>query len=363
MPLKLAGLIAVFSILSSAVVAQERPSSPDGIRLPMNVGGRTLRRMEGGTEQWVYQWPGVYFEARFKGDVVSLRFDDATSNFNVLVDNRTVRLLEKPGKITVVLDGLGAGIHSVRLEKRSETQASPAAFAGFFVAQKSDALPPPQPTRRIEFIGDSLTVGYGNTATSIQCTAEQAFEATDTQEAFGPLVAKFFHADYQVNAFSGIGLVRNYAGGQWSVGHLPDLWPRVLFGDSTPAPQWNPQVIVMGIGFNDFSPPFGTNEAWPTQEAMAADYERTYVDFVKRLKRTNPKALIVITWTKYYPPGYARSVQNVIDKLAAEGVSGIEPMVFPALQSTGCDQHPDARDDANIAAALEAVISAHPQVW
>lgn len=55
-------------------------------RLQMNVGGRTLERTTRGGEEWVYQWPGIYFESHFKGNRVEMRFDDPNNNFNVLVD-------------------------------------------------------------------------------------------------------------------------------------------------------------------------------------------------------------------------------------------------------------------------------------
>jgi lysophospholipase L1-like esterase len=355
------GVLAGLSLLCGHALAQD--TSGAQTPLEMNIGGRTLQRTTGGHPEWAYQWPGIYFESRFKGDAVSLRFDDAASNFNVVVDGRPLKLVQKPGATTLDLTGLGPGAHSVRLEKRSETTSNVGAFAGFFVKSKANALPPQVSGRRIEFIGDSLTVGYGNTSTSIQCTGAQAFETTDTQSAFGPILAKRLNAEYQVNAYSGLGLVRNFANGQWSVGHLPNLLPRILYADDTPAPAWHPQVIVINIGFNDFSPPFVPTETWKTADDLTADYEKTYVDMVKALRRADPAALVIVTWTQYYPPGFAKSSQHILDTLAAQGITNVDHLVYPTLKSTGCDQHPDAQDDIAIAAALETVIAAHPQVW
>ena len=55
-------------------------------------------------------------------------------------------------------------------------------------------------------------------------------DTTDTQQAFGPLLAKRLDADYRVNAFSGHGIVRNYDGN--SPGDsLPKRYSRAIPGE------------------------------------------------------------------------------------------------------------------------------------
>ena len=45
------------------------------------------------------------------------------------------------------------------------------------------------------------------------------------------------------------------------------LYPRALFDDPTPDDTpWEPQIIVIGIGGNDFSSPIRPDEPWGTQE-------------------------------------------------------------------------------------------------
>ncbi len=354
----------LFGLFLAALALPLAAQSDERTRLDMLIGGRTLRVTREEREAWAYQWPAIYFAARFRGDDVAFGFDDPNNNFNVLIDGRNVALLKKPGTGSFAFHDLGPGEHTIRIEKRSETQYAVGAFKGFFVPEKANALPAAVATRAIEFIGDSLTVGYGNTSTAMQCTPEEVFETTDSQQSFGPLVAKHFAATYQVNAFSGLGMVRNYGGREHPKYRMPMLYPRALFDDPTPDDSpWHPQIIVIGIGGNDFSTPLGPDEPWATKKALAADYEKTYVAFMKELRAKNPKALLLMTWTSDHGADYPASARRVLGKLRADGVKRVDSMVYPKLERTGCDSHPNLHDDETIAALLEAYIEARPDIW
>jgi lysophospholipase L1-like esterase len=330
--------------------------SPIGI-LPMHIGGKVRKDKVG----YSYQWPGVYFEATFQSPFVNLLFDDSANNFNVIVDGKPVMIVRKPGHRTISIGAEGPGPHTIRLEKRSETQDATGHFQGFLA---EPAAPAPIRTRQIEFIGDSLIVGYGNTSAFKDCTPDDIFETTDAQEGFGPLTAKHFDADYQINAFSGLGMVRNYDGREHARYHMPMLYPRAIFDDPQPAfePGWHPQAIVVGIGGNDFSTDLHAGEPWATPEALAADYQKTYVAFVQRLRADNPTAQIILFWHDDNAT-YAANAQKVFDALRASGMTNIDSLVLPKLADTGCNGHPNIRDDARIAGLLIAWFDAHPQVW
>src|SRR6185312_14756892 len=108
---------------------------------------------------------------------------------------------------------------------------------------------------QIEFIGDSHTVGYGNTSRTRECTQDDVWKTTDNSQSFGPLIAGHYAADYQINAISGRGIVRNYNGTPGDT--LPVAYPYVLFDkkEEYSDPHWKPQIIVISLGTNDFSTP------------------------------------------------------------------------------------------------------------
>ena len=326
--------------------------------LPVHVGGRVHQDSTG----YSYQWPGVYFEAAFRSSTVALSFDDSANNFNVIIDGKLVMVVHKPGHRSIDVDALGAGPHTIRVEKRSETQYATGRFLGFTGAYATPVQPR---VRQVEFIGDSLTVGYGNTSAFTQCTPEEIFETTDAQEGFAALTARHFDADYQINAFSGLGMVRNYDGREHAKYHMPMLYPRAIFDDPTPAvePDWHPQVIFISIGGNDFSTPVRADEPWKTTDAMAADYAKTYEAFVEHLRAANPKAEIIMFWHTEDDNAYGPTAQKVFDSLKAAGMTHIDSMTLPKLADTGCNGHPNIRDDAKVADQFVAWLDAHPQVW
>jgi lysophospholipase L1-like esterase len=343
--------VAVAAALASPVLADTR--------LDTYVGGRTLKDATG----WQYQWPAVYFESRFTGDAVTLKFDDPSNNLNVVVDGRIVAIVKKPGRTEYRLDRLGAGEHTIRLEKRSETQYATGRFEGFFVPEKTAALAAPAYPRQIEFIGDSLTVGYGNTSPYNDCTPEEVFETTDAQQGFGPLVAKHFKAAYRINAFSGLGMVRNYGGFEHSKYRMPMLYPRAIFDDPTSASRdgWKPQIIITGIGGNDFSTPVKPGEPWTNQAELKADYVKTYTAFVTRLRADNPEAFLIVA-VEDGRGDYTAGTREVYEAIRASGDTRIGYATIPPSKEGSC-YHPNTRDDAAIAKMYIDYISARPELW
>lgn len=342
--------IALAAVLASPALADTR--------LDMHIGGRTLKDATG----WSYQWPAVYFESRFTGDTVTLKFDDPSNNLNIVVDGRIVAIVKKPGKTEHRLDHLGAGEHTVRLEKRSETQYATGRFEGFFVPEKAAALPAPAYARQIEFIGDSLTVGYGNTSPYNDCTPEEVFETTDTQQGFGPLIAKHFKAAYRVNAFSGLGMVRNYGGFEHPKYRMPMLYPRAIYDEiQADLSPWTPQIIITGIGGNDFSTPVKTGEPWKSQAELKADYVKTYAAFVKNLRAKNPRAFLIVAVADGRGD-YTDGTREVYEAIKASGDTRIGYATIPETKGGSC-YHPNTRDDAAIAKMYIDYISARPELW
>jgi len=364
-------LLLAVALFLSALPAQASPhkhKAPDDTTivvtgrvsfLPMRIGGRVIKQGDG----YAYQWPGIYFESAFQGPFVELWFDDSANNFNVIVDSKLLMVVRKPGARSIDIGGLSAGPHTIRLEKRSETQYATGRFLGFSAYQRIPL--PPIRARQIEFIGDSLTVGYGNTSAFTQCTPDEIFETTDSQEGFAALTGKHFDADYQINAFSGLGMVRNYDGKEHAKYHMPMLYPRAIFDDPTPAIEadWHPQVIVIGIGSNDFSTPLHAGEPWATPDALAADYQKTYGAFVQRIRAANPQARIIISWHTGDDDAYAANAQKLFESLKASGMTNIDSLVIPKLDYTGCNSHPNTRDDAKVAQLYIDYIDHHPEVW
>ncbi len=318
-----------------------------------------------GTNGFEHQWPGGYWESAFSGTDVTVGFDDALNKLHIYIDGQLVDTETKPGRTLVHLSGMAPGTHWIRVEEATESQGGPAAFLGFERPSTPPApiAVPPAPARQIEFIGDSYTVGYGNTSGKTQCTRDEVWATTDTSQAFGPLTAKHYGAAYQINAISGRGIVRNYSG--FAADTLPQAYPYTLLDHSAPYkdPNWQPQIIVVGLGTNDFSTPLHDGEKWKTRDDLHADYEATYVKFVQDLRARNPKAFFILMAADQFHGEMPGEIAKVIARLNAKGEPRIAFLPMTGLKFGGCDGHPNTDDDRTVSDELIAFVDQHPGIW
>ncbi|GAA0744132.1 lipase [Sphingomonas sp. ABOLD] len=312
--------------------------APAETPVPLHAGGRV-------TADGRFGWPGVYFEGRFKGTAVTVSVEAGTDHLAILIDGVERAVLQKPGRVERRFDGLGEGEHVIRVEKLTETQSGYSRMLG--ITTNGTPLSPIVRARRVEFIGDSHSVGYGDTSDSRTCTPEAVHDTTNTALAFGPLLAKKWGADYRVIAFSGRGVVRNYAGGNPGE-TLPVLYPRAIPGEPAAAARdgWKPQLIVLNLGTNDFSTPVHAGEAWKDEAALRADYRASYVAFVRRLQQANPGAHFLLM-------GAANFIADVRAVAAETKASAVE---VPTLALTGCNFHPSLADQQRMADLVEAAV-------
>ncbi|MBW8749752.1 MAG: GDSL family lipase, partial [Acidobacteria bacterium] len=304
----------------------------------------------------------TYFETAFKGTAVYFRVGKGDEILHVTVDGQSAAPLVKPAPGLYGVEGLGKGKHMVRVAVATESQAAPDTFGGF--STLADAKPVALKARKhqIEFIGDSHTVGYGNISTTRDCTTDDVWKTTDNTLAFGPLMAERYDADYQINAISGHGIVRNYDGSPGDP--VPVAYPFVLLSHGTLYQDagWQPQIIVIALGTNDFTTALHAGEKWTTRDELHADYEATYVKFLKDLRARNPKAYFIVWATDMANGEIATEEQKVVDLVKADGETRISFMLMNGLQMTGCHYHPSAGDDQTIAKALQAFVDKHPEV-
>lgn len=349
-------------IPGAAVAAPAAPDAPD-LTATAHTAGRVVA--SGGT--WQHAWPGVYVEGRFRGTGVGVVLDDATGDYDVAVDGRTVATLVTPGSTTYRVTGLAAGDHTVRVVKRSEVPWATSTFGGFVPVDGSQVLPaPPARDLQLEFAGDSYTAGYGNTSTSRECTGDQVTRTTNADLSFGALTARALGADYQLNAFSGRGMVRNYAGGEPGTSYRTYEDRALPFVDAAwdrPA-SWQPDAVVVGLGINDFSTPLNANEQWPTTAALREAWVEAYHGYLDELRaRYGPDTFLVVSATSVHTgtdlPDLA---QRVVDERNDDGDDRVRYWYYGSegLDYGGCHWHPSVRDHEVIAAQLTAYLRALP---
>ncbi|MER8224164.1 SGNH/GDSL hydrolase family protein [Streptomyces sp. NPDC094143] len=338
-------------------------AAPDGSDVAASV--HTAGRVQDSGDVLRYSWPGVYFEGRVRGTAVGVVLDDPAADHDVQVDGATVATLVAPGSTTHWVRGLRDGVHTVRLVKRNDTPWSTSAFGGFVAAPGGAVLAPPAArSRQIEFIGDSLTAGYGNLSTSRDCTGEQVARTTNADAGYGALTARRLRADYQLNAYSGLGMVRNYNGGSPEVTYR-SFYDRALLnvpGDVWHAPgTWRPGLVVVHLGTNDFSTPLNPGEPW-TDDTLAAAYRAAYTGFLEKLRtRHGPGTTLLAVGAG----PFAAHVEQVVEERAAAGDRRVRfwRLDDTGLDHGGCHWHYSARDHRLLADRLTSHLAGLPIRW
>lgn len=317
---------------------------------------------------------GANVRVRFQGRGLAVRLKDhgsgtpQTTNFyDVSVDGAVPRVLEvSPSQETYELAiGLPEGEHEVELFKRGEAApggnpgAGKAQLLGFTL-RGSRLLPVKLPPRRLEFIGDSITCGYGNELTTTHPeAAHYTTRNSNGHAAYGAISARRFKAQYLAVAYSGRGISRNFAGGPGEL--LPQMYLSSVPEDSSatgwsPA-QYVPDAVIINLGTNDFSTPGVDRDA----------FMQGYTRFLATLRDYYPRAALVAAvgpmLSDFYPPGaeawtHAQAdVKSAVATRQAAGDANVHLLIFePQTGPWGEDWHPTAATHSKMAAELGVVL-------
>lgn len=168
----------------------------------------------------------------------------------IVVDGvRRQRFAVVNGSERLIIEGLTDKRHRVEVLKVTESD-NPILFDSITLSGKDATFnnPPFNSPRRIEFIGDSMTAGYGVLAdhTEIKYNTYQQ----DSSYSYAYLTAEQFNADARYICISGKGIVCNCEGNYEDV-KTGEYYNRLtrLGGECNDG--WEPQVVVINIGTND----------------------------------------------------------------------------------------------------------------
>ncbi len=169
----------------------------------INVGGRHTVKHNGVTFDWTCAY--IEFNADCEGDV-KIKFSEASNLYiSVIIDGvmQDERICVKSASTVTVASGLEAGQHTIRIVRGNGASSSGGAKIGEIIINGSLLMPPAKPEKLIEFVGDSITCGYGNL---IPVGEKYSQEGTDPTKAFAYLTAWSLSADYSMVAVSGIAI-------------------------------------------------------------------------------------------------------------------------------------------------------------
>lgn len=303
-------------------------------------------------------WPGVRIQAQFTGTSVAVRLRDGASDYVAYIDGEPwSEVLTTSEELYPIASGLEDRVHQLVLIRKTEDYLHrPFSFLGLTLDPEAFLVPlPARSERRIEFIGASWTGGYGNESLVRECAGPTVLrETTNTDEAFGSLVARHFDAEPHFVSWSGKGMMRNYGSPETSdPTSFPLYYPRTLSSTegAWDAASWIPQYVVIQLGGNDFS-----TEPRPSLE----EYKAAYHAFLDALYEQYPGVTVILGTTQ---SGTEYEYKEVIfqEQIANKGRAGqlFHLLLNNGLSNTGCDFHPNLADHQIIAERLIEIILAH----
>ncbi len=199
-----------------------------------------------------------------------------------------------------IVTGLKASSHEIMILKVSEAAQSIVGIKELVTEETAEIKPAAGKKRRIEFIGDSITCGYGIDDENPEHKFKTSTE--DATKAYAYRAAELLDADYSIVAYSGYGVISGYT--ESSIPKLDELLPplydrlgfswglargRQIYDVKWDFTEFIPNTIVVNLGTNDDSYCKDYND-------RQQHFAESYAKFLRVIRLKNPEAKIVVIY-------------------------------------------------------------------
>ncbi len=280
----------------------------------------------GGKRYFSYSGSGIEFS--FTGEYVELTLfcDDIESisanhypRYEVYLDGEKIEeaVIDTPEKTVKVNTQHHDSPSVITLIKQSEAKFSTFSLGSVKIYGKDLPVPTERKSLQIEFIGDSLTCGYG-----IDEKDPYGSFSTHTESFTGTyayLTAKALDADYSAVCFSGYGVVTGYTenGVKYPDNVVSKYYSSSAFLPTGEEPVWDfsknsTDIIVLNLGTNDAIYCSGSI-------TRQNEFIEAYTDFLKILRMANPKAYILCVLGDVNNSVYPL-IERAVSEYSAEGL-------------------------------------------
>lgn len=250
----------------------------------------------------------------------------------------------------------------IKIVKLSETAMSTCAVKSITV-EGGEIKPAEKKEHFIEFVGDSITCGYG--VDDENRDHHFSTKTEDVTKTYAYKTAEALNADYSMVSISGYGIISGYSDGKKKVANqqLPKYYDKLGFsygtfkGKKVSSESWDftgytPDVIVVNLGTNDES--YTKNK-----EDRIKDYTDSYVEFLKTIRSNNPDSQIICTLgimgSGLYPY-VEQAVQNYTEETGDTKVCAMPFDVQSPDDGYAADWHPTDATHTKAAEKLTAEI-------
>jgi len=266
-------------------------------------------------------WGNVYIKANFTGTSVGINMWDesGTNMYAYSIDGAAlVQFLGSTTTSYALASGLANTNHSLTFMRLTDCQAATGsdidAITDFYGLTSANGgtfaliTPTARPAKKMEFIGDSISVGTKDECTASGCnnsnTDENGYLAFGPQTAINLNSNTQLDAEWSIIARGGLGVYYNYGEVTYTTGtelHAADYYVQTLYHSATPQwdfSTWQPDAVVIALGTNDW----GTNGYLPGD----ANFENAYESFIALIRLKYPNTVIFCmeiipspTWSQF----------------------------------------------------------------
>ena len=321
-------------------------------------------------ERPAFNYPGIQIMAVFEGTSLRMIAKPKSGYFMAQIDKGEPFKVAFTGlrdSVVTLATALSEGRHLVRLMYIIEGYEMYPEFWGFVLDEGRRLVEAPKfPDRKIEFIGNSITCGYGNEGLK----KEEHFDyATENHYySYASIAARQLNAQHWVVARSGIGAYRNYgeakSGSPRScmpvqyeyTGYALDLKLREeasFLREKWDFSRYQPDVVCINLGTNDLS----------TNNYDLKLLKQGYQKLLKLVRQHNPKAKIVFLTGSMLYYKELQQAKQLLDEVTAEAKKAGDNEVYRFDMSPisgnewyGNDWHPNVYQDEKMAAELTAYL-------
>lgn len=245
--------------------------------------------------------------------------------------------------------------HHLSIYKATEAANGGILFAG--TTAKLIESPTPKTKKKIELIGDSITCGFGNDASTIPCGTGDWYDQHNAYWAYGPVLSRALDIDYVLSSVSGYGMYRNWNDEHLEEPIIPDVYENLYLNKDRSKPydfKFQPDLVSICLGTNDLSDGDGKKPRLPFNEDK---FISNYIEFIKTVYKHAPNTRIVLLDSPMVSGDknvtFVKCLKKVIQ--AFEKDTAHKPIAlfeFQPMVPKGCGYHPDIADDKVMADQL-----------